>query len=296
MPRVLLKILKWVGIVFGGLGGLIVVVMAVIYFAVGPRLVKEFDVQVASLAVPTDAASIKRGSHIVSSIGLCTECHGEDLAGEVMGNDPFFGRLVSKNLTSGRGGVGGSYSDEDFVRAIRHGISQDGKPLVFMPSESFNKFSDGDLGAIIAYIRSLPPVDNELPGLSVGPMGRLLILLDDALLPAHVIDHAGQRSPAPEPGVTAEYGEYLTVVCTVCHGDGLTGGSGGSAGPNITPSGSVGKWTEAEFMNTLRTGKTPTGAALDNDQMPWKSFARLTDDELHAIRLYLVSLPSVDTR
>ena len=98
--------------------------------------------------MPTDAASIERGRHLVRTYSLCQECHGDKLEGEVMEDDPVFGRVVASNLTSGKGGIGGRYTDVDFVRAIRHGVGDDGKGLVIMPSNYFTKMGDNDLGAL----------------------------------------------------------------------------------------------------------------------------------------------------
>ena len=69
---------------------------------------------------------------------------------------------MPKNLTSGRCGIGGVFTDEDYVRAIRHEIGKDGEALVIMPAEEYYKISDDDLGAMIAYLKTLPHVDNEL--------------------------------------------------------------------------------------------------------------------------------------
>ena len=91
-------------------------------------------------------------------------------------------------------------------------------------------------------------------------------------------------------GVTVAYGKYLALSCAACHGDDLAG----DFGPNITPGGTSGKWSEADFIRTLRLGTTPDARKLDSEDMPWKSFARLTDDELKAIWLYLKSVPAVE--
>ena len=300
MPKPLLKVLKWVGIAIGGLLGLIVVALVVIWFMAGSRLNKTYDTEVKPVAVPTDEASIARGRHLVHSIGYCTECHGDNLEGDVMEDDPVFGRLVAKNLTSGKGGIGGSRSDLDFVRAIRHGVGTNGKSLVIMPAEYFYYYSDKGLGAIIAYLKTLPPVDNELPETSAGPLARLFILLGAPFLVADEIDHTGPRPPAPDPGVTVQYGEYLGHACTFCHGDDLSGGSEGSSAPteieppNLTPGGRLGKWSEADFFAAIRTGVTPRGYELDPDEMPWKFIRQLTDDELKALWLYLKSVPPIE--
>ena len=293
-----LKILKWFGIVLGGLIGLIIVAVVVLYFIGGSRVNKTYEIQVASITVPTDEQSIERGRHVVESMSLCTECHGEDLSGDILEDDPVFGTFAPRNLTPGQGGIGGTFSDIDYVRAIRHGVGKDGKALVIMPSEFYNKISDTDLGAIIAFLKSLPPVDNEVPESGLGPLGRIFALLDSGLLPATLIDHEAPRPAEPQPGITREYCEYLTFMCALCHGESLSGGSvpgnepDAPLAPNITPGGGPGQWSEDGFISTFRTGVTPDGRVLDNEFMPWQSFGLMTDDELKAIRLYLMSLPA----
>ena len=119
-------------------------------------------------------------------------------------------------------------------------------------------------------------------------------MLDETgLLPAYAIDHAAPARAAPKAGITVEYGKYLALSCAACHGDDLAGGGGGPGGPNITPGGTPGQWSEADFIRTLRRGTTPDGRQLDSENMPWQSFGRLTDDELKAIWLYLKSVPPV---
>ena len=134
---------------------------------------------------------------------------------------------------------------------------------------------------------SLPPVDNELPDSSPGPLLRFVALLDAKLIPAHVIDHDSDIPKPIEPSATAEYGEYLSFLCVVCHGRQLDGGGGA---PDITRSGAVGRWSEAGFVTAMRTGVTPGGGTIDSNSMPWENLARMTDEELRAIWLYLQSL------
>ena len=165
-----------------------------------------------------------------------------------------------------------------------------------MPSEQFNKISDEDLGAIIAYLKTNPPVDNELGESGLGPLGRILAVFEGSLLPATLIDHSDPRTPSPVGGVSAEYGEYLAEICAVCHGDRLAGGEAPGNDrvkvPNITPGGAPGSWTRFEFVDTIRIGITPQGNLLDARFMPWNRFTQMTDDELDAIWLYLQSLPA----
>ena len=280
-----------------------------VLFLVGSRKVnRTYDVEIASVAVPSDAASIARGKHYVEAVWVCQVCHGQNLAGPDVdeckavpctgfSDDPLFGKTMPSNLTSGRGGVGGVFTDEDYVRAIRHGIGRDSKALLIMPSEVFNKISDEDLGAIIAYLKTLPPVDNELDESGLAPLGRILAIFEGSLLPATQIDHNASRMSAPVAGVTVEYGEYLAEICTVCHGEQLSGGDVpsddfGRKAPNITPGGALGSWTRSQFVDTIRSGIIPDGKLLDPQFMPWNRFTQMTDDELGAIWLYLQSLPA----
>ena len=139
-------------------------------------------------------------------------------------------------------------------------------------------------------------MDSDLPKTSAGPMARLIAILDSSFIAAQVIDHTASRTPPPTPGVTPEYGEYLAALCTLCHGDDFGGGTVPGEdvfAPNITSGGTPGTWSEADFINTIRTGVTPGRNQLDEENMPWNRFRLMTDDELKAIWAFLRSLPAV---
>jgi mono/diheme cytochrome c family protein len=206
--------------------------------------------------------------------------------------------LSVPNLTSGAGGVGVTNTDQDWVRAIRHGVGHDDRGLVLMPSAVWYYLSDEDLADLIAYLKSLPPVDKQLPPTDLGPLGRVMLTLGQLppeIIPnVTVIDHDSPRPVAPKPGVTLEYGKYLTTTCTLCHGENLNGQTvreGGNmyVAPNLTRGGEVGFWSEEQFIATMRTGVTPGGHPL-SQFMPWKYFGQMTDDELKAVWMYLQSL------
>ena len=296
------KILKWIGIVLGSLIGLLVLAFAVLYI-IGTvkwnRLHGKYDVPVETVIIPTDQASIVRGEHI-ATIRMCRHCHIDNLSGQTAGA-PILITLSVPNLTSGAGGVGDTNTDADWVRAIRHGVGHDGGGLVLMPSRIWYYLSDEDLGALIAYLKSLPPVDKEMPPTDLGPLGRVMLTLGQLppeIVPnVTVIDHAGPRPVAPSPGVTVEYGKYLTSTCTLCHGSNLNGQTVREGGNvyvalNLTRGGEVGFWSEEQFIATMRSGMTPNGHQL-KDFMPWKYFGQMTDDELKAVWLYLQSLPAL---
>ena len=298
------RVLKWIGIVLGSLVGLVLLVAIVLFAKSRLEFAKKYDVQAQSVVVPTDAASIERGHHLATI--LCMECHTADLGG-----DPHFfdggalGKGISPNLTSGQGGLGAQFTDADFVRAIRNGVKPDGTSVFLMPSTDFYYLSDQDLGDLIAYIRSVPAVDRQTPE----PHARFSFLgnmmygagLFGNLLRAGRIEQLGEAPSAPQPGITAAYGQYLVTIngCHDCHGAQLSGGKpsqpGSPLAPNLTPGGELRAWTEADFIKTLRTGVTPSGTQLPNQFMPWKSKSQMTDDELKAVWAYFQSLPPLTT-
>lgn len=294
------NVLKWAAIVLGGLIGVVVITGAVLYARGGARLNKRYDVHAAALAVPNGQAAIGRGKHLVEAITGCVGCHGENLAGGLpLIDDPAIGRVYSSNLTRGQGGSGGRLSDVDYVRAIRNGLRSDSTPLLIMPSEHYVHLSDQDLADIIAYVKSVPPVDNVVPTATLGPMGRVLLAAGALpLIPAEAIDHAAGRQPTPAPDASAEYGAYLAEVggCKGCHGSALAGGKPANPasppGPNLTAGGRLAGWSEAGFFRALQTGVTPEGRQLAGEFMPWKEYGRMTDAELRALWLYLKSLPA----
>jgi mono/diheme cytochrome c family protein len=276
---------------------LLVLAAGTIYGISEHRLGKQYHIDPEAVAVPSDPAAIEHGARIAKVRG-CRECHGDDLAGATVVEDPKAGKIYGVNLTRGAGGLPQDYSDADFVRAIRHGVARDGHPLILMPSAEFHDLSDADVGAIIAYIRSVPPVDRQMPRSTLGPIMRTVLVLDrDAkLLPAESIDHARKEVVAP-PATPAELGRYLAVACTFCHGDGFSGGKIPGVPPdwpvarNLTQGGDLKNWSEAQFVAALRTGVTPDGRKLPPQYMPWTAFQAMTDAEISALWQYLRSVP-----
>jgi mono/diheme cytochrome c family protein len=276
--------------------GLVVVTAAVVYGVSEYRMNRSYDVSLAAVAIHADEETVARGRHIAVIRG-CVDCHGDDLAGKLFLDGQPVARLYSTNLTAGAGGIGSSYSVEDWVRAIRHGVGPDRKPLLFMPSHEFYPLSDTDMGALVAYLQSLSPVDNRMPASSVGPLGRVLFLAGQVpLLPAELIDHRAERPAPPQPGVTVAYGEYLSTGCVGCHGNEYSGGRIPGAPPsfpaaaNLTPHETgLGSWTEEDFFRALREGRRPDGTEID-PFMPWQLTREMSDDEIRAMWLYMKSL------
>jgi len=289
------KILKWIGIIVGALVVLVIVVAVVLSFVGGARLSKTRDVQAETITIPSDEEALARGEHLVTVI--CTGCHGPDLTGTAMVEDPAVGTIYSANIS----GVGQTHSDADLVRAIRHGVDTDGRQLAIMPSEAFVHFSAEDLGAIIAYLKTVPRVGDDRPTPQLTFMGRILLAagMFGQVFPAEYIDHNQPFPPMPTIGANAEYGEYVGQFCTACHGVGLGGGQppdpDSPPAPNLTPSGRLALYSEESFIQELRTGVTPYDYHLDPNFMPWQEFGKLDDDELKGLWMYLESLPPAPT-
>jgi mono/diheme cytochrome c family protein len=285
------------GITAGGLLTVLALFVAAAWGLTEWRFRRTWTVEPRQVALSSDSATLTRGQHLVSAVVGCADCHGSDLGGKTMIDNAAMGLVASTNLTAGKGGIGSTYSDADWVRAIRHGVNKDGKALMIMPSSAFAKLSDADLGAVISYIKTLPAIDRERPARKINVLPRALMTL--GIIPkmaAEEIVHDSTASMATGPSATKEYGRYLASVggCTSCHGPNLSGGGGGEPGAppaaNLTPT-TLGKWTEADFMRALREGKRPDGSQI-SDFMPWKTFGKMTDEELKALWTYVSSVPA----
>ena len=292
------KVFKWIGIVLGSLVGLILVLIAAFYILGSSRLNKTYTFPSDHVVVPNDADSIARGEHLTAM--FCTGCHGEDLGGtENWFTDEALGRVDAPNLTSGQGGEGAEFeSDEDWVRVLRHGVDPEGKPI-FMPAVvGYAHLSNDDLGAIIAYLKTLPAVDHETEERNFTTLAKILVGAGQlGKLPVEAVSH-NPNPPAPAAGATVEYGQYLVNVgdCSSCHGNELAGGphpdpSVTILAPNLTPGGELVEWTEQDFLSFMRTGIEPDGEQMGTEYMPWKEIGLASDDELKAIFMYLQSLP-----
>lgn len=295
--------IRWlprVGIALVALGGLLLVLLAAVYGVSAQRLSRPVDIPVRdTVAIPSDSASIARGSHLVVAITGCMGCHAADLGGaRVVDAGPLFGRVYAPNLTRGTGGIGGAFTTADWERALRHGVAPDGRALMIMPADALGYLSDEDLGDIVAYVRRVPPVNRAPERSSLGPLARALLVMGKLpLLPARHIDQNMPHPKSVASGATRDYGAYLVHIagCAGCHGENLAGGPVVGAPPdvppaqNLTPTG-LGTWSVADFTRAMRTGQRPDGTTI-NPYMPWSTFRNMTDEELQAIWLYLQHVP-----
>lgn len=291
------RVLKWIGIGLAALVGVVLVAGVVLYFVGGSRVNQTYELAVEEVPIPTDAESIARGQHL-AAILVCTDCHGANLGGNSSFSIPGMLTIPTPNLTRGAGGVGSAFTDADWVRAIRHGVGKDGRALMIMPAGAFSQLSKDDLGALIAWVKSVPPVDSDLPPRSIDLLGRMMAAVG-MFPPSAVekIDHAAPFASGPKEGDSLAMGAYLTRTCTECHGADLNGALFGPPGqevptPNLTPGGELNGWSKDDFFTLLRSGVTPTGRSI-SEEMPWRAFGQMTDEELDAVWLYLHSLPAL---
>jgi mono/diheme cytochrome c family protein len=275
-----------------------------------------------TVAVSNDPAIIERGRYLARGPAHCSWCHsGTDrehpdlLTPEspMTGGLEFalgpIGTFYAANLTPDPDTGIGKVLDADVARAVRSGILHDGTLSILMRFAASHP-SDDDLGAIISYLRSLPPVKREVPRGGLKLLGKAMLPMFP-IKPRDVTGPAGVQAGA-EP--TMERGAYLAdhvALCTACHTatndktfepNGPKGGGGsvdeshGSDAdmefvpPNLTsaPSGYTGRASEDTFLQRLHTGR-----AITSSIMPWENLKTMTDVDLRSIYRYLHSLPPV---
>lgn len=261
------------------------------------RMGRQVTVSVPGVPWRTDAAAIERGKYLYASRG-CVDCHGAAGNGRLFLDDGKGLRIAGANLTTGPGGVTGSYTPRDWELAIRHGVHPSGRPLMVMPSEDYNRLTDDDLGALVAYLRSLPPVAGGPAVVDLPLPVRVLYgwgVITDA---AAKIDHSLPPStPVPE-GVTVAHGAYVANMCLGCHGPQLAGGKipGGppdwpAAADLRAGSAAMARYADdAAFLSMFRSGKRPDGSAIQ--VMPFESLRAMSDTDVRALYLYLKQLRS----
>lgn len=245
--------------------------------------------------------AVERGRHLVEARYGCGECHGADFGGGAMIDEPMIGRVLGPNLTLGQGGVMASYTAADWDRKVRHGVSPDGRSGL-MPSEDYQLMSDRELSDIVAYLRSLPPVDREIPPASFGPIGTMLVATGRIRFAAERLADYTAHPPEPPPDApTVELGRHLLGTCTGCHRANFEGGPivGGSPdwGPasNLSPSeDGLASWSFEDFDRVMRTGLRPDGTPVAEPMATMRKYgAAMTDTELQAMWAYLQTVAPV---
>ena len=291
------KILKWIGVFVA----LLVVVGIGLVIAAGVlfdrKRERPINVDVKPIPVAADAALLERGKYLFMSRG-CGDCHAASGAGRAFIDEPGGGFYVrSPNITPG--GVVAKYTELDWVRAIRHGVNPQGRALFIMPSEDYNRFTDHDVAAIVAYARSLPAIGGGGAEFRVPLPVKALYALGVVKDAAEKIDHSlPPASPVPE-GVTPEHGKYVANLCIGCHGDNLSGGEIPGAPPNwpaasnLTPGQGtlLAIYDSADKLKAMfRSGKRPDGSAVA--VMPFSTLREINDTDVSALYAYLKQLPA----
>lgn len=258
------RVFKWIGIVLGALVLLVIGVYAAATVNLNRHLAKRYDYPAPKLA---KKGNLARGKYLVTVRHACVECHGNDLAGGTVVEDPGAGYVYGANITPA---VLKDWKDEEIVRVLRHGVSRDGRPLIVMPAAEYTNLCEQDIADIVAYVRSVPPVDKPSRRISAGPAIKIFYLLGKApfVVTAESVDHDAPYKPQPKEVANAALGRYLyDSMCVGCHMPGRKGGTMNGAPPDWPPAASLhpdalGIWTEADFVKTLKTGVNPTGHVL----------------------------------
>ena len=285
-------------------------------------------------ALPAEAIQVKmtpeniaRGEYLFTVVADCDGCHSQrDLtkfsapvvaSGRGMGWQfpkelGLPGDVVAPNITPDVETGIGAWTDGEKIRAIREGVSRDGKALfAMMPYKNFAHMSDADVQALVAYMNTLPAVKNPLPRTRLDFPVNLLNVSSPA--PARNV-------AAVDPANKLEWGKYLVTIaeCGGCHtpmekgepkpglefagGEPFTIGKLKAVSANITPDvdTGIGKMSEAEFIERFhqyrkyQTEGVPEVKPESFTIMPWMAFTKLSREELSAIYAYLRTIKPVN--
>lgn len=315
-----MKTVKKAGLILVGLILTVVVVGLGVLFLFFPKVDPAPD-----LKVQITPEKVARGKYIANSVAVCMDCHSQrdwssfsgplvsgtlGMGGEHFSREMGFpGIFYSKNITPA--GIG-TWTDGEIYRAITSGVNKDGKSLFpVMPYHHYNQLHDQDIHAVIAYLRSLAPIENEIPDRTIDFPVNLIL----RTMPAP----RAEIPAIPEKSDKLAYGKYLATMasCVDCHTPVKNGNiikdqvfSGGRefvmpggilTAPNLTPSASGLKhWTEEQFVSTFKQYQDSSyvspklGPEDMNTLMPWIMYAGMEEEDLKAIFTYLQSLPPIE--
>jgi mono/diheme cytochrome c family protein len=255
-----------------------------------------------------DASKTKRGRYLVESVAICFECHSErDYSkdgwpipkGKLGSGRILWGQLVAPNISSDVETGIGSWTDAEIARAIRNGISRDGRTLnPEMPSRYFSELSADDLDSIVVFLRSIPPIRNKLPKCSP--------YLPGANPSAVAMDSLTLTHSTPE--ILRGKSLVRLASCKTCHtpanasgyirglefagGSVFTHGNESAASSNLTPDASgIAYYSQESFVQAIRTGRV--GGRSLNSAMPWYFYRNMDATDLKAVFAYLRAIPPV---
>lgn len=285
------------------------------------------SLRASSIKVERSEARVARGKYIYEQLADCEGCHSErdykKFGGPVLagmsGSGTVFpkelglpGRIAPPNISQDPEHGLGQWTDGEIIRAVREGVSRDGRALFpMMPYQSYAKMSDEDVESLVAYMRTMPAVKHQVPPSKVDfPVN---VLMKSAPQPV-----AG-KIPAPDRQNQVAYGKYLVGMagCETCHtkmekgapveGMNFAGGEVFrvpglevvSANISPDPETGIGAWTEERFLDKFRGYRNftdenlPVAVQANFTVMPWLGFRKLPDDDLKAIFAYLKTVKPV---
>ena len=274
------RLLRWIGIGLASLAGLGIIAYAVLYILSERVLRRTYPVPAVAISIPTDRAAITEGQRLATIRG-CFGCHGKEAEGVLMFDEPMIGRIVAPNLTA----AVRQYSDAQIAGIVREGVRPDGHSMIVMPAEVFASLTDEDLGRIIAFLKSLPPVAGPGPGISVGPLGRIGLVAGKFKMEAQLI--ADAVAPPEATNQEAVFGRYLArTTCAECHGTDLRGASNPDfSSPDLRI---VAAYSPEAFAELMRTGVALGGRKLGvMGARARNNLSHLTEAEIAALYSYL---------
>lgn len=276
------------------------------------------------LHVGSDPELVVRGEYLARHVTVCVDCHSErdwtmfagpivpgteGKGGELFGQDAGLpGEFYASNITPA---ALRSWTDGELARAITAGVTRTGEALFpIMPYPAYAHLTPRDLEAIIAYVRTLAPIENAVADRQLAfPMNLIVRTIPQAAPPARTVD----------PNDPVAYGKYLVQIaaCAECHtpakdgakvvGMELAGGfefrtpAGAVRSRNITPDveTGIGSWDRQRFVATFKAfapehGRMRLAAEAGyNTPMPWAMYGGMTEEDLAAIYDYLRTVPPI---
>jgi mono/diheme cytochrome c family protein len=264
---------------------LLLLVVGSVYVGSEYILRKTYQVPLAAIPAFSDTASVQQGKHLLQ-IYHCASCHGDGLEGKLILDMPGVVKIYASNLTQ----VATQYTDAELARVLRHSVKKDGTAAWMFASPSYYQLSDSDVGKMIAYLRTLEPVANQIPAHEIKLMARLGLLLGKFKPVPEQINHEAPRTLAQYDTSEIAYGKYLTTtICSGCHGPDLKG----DVAMGSPPLAVAATFPKEKLAHLLKTGESFTGRDLPKmGEMSRNYLTHLTDLEVDAIYSYLKTLPA----
>lgn len=270
--------MKWVLRIFGGLLGLLVLILATAYVTSWFKLQKQFEPE-ADTFVASTGHDLDEALRVSRIMGCAGDCHGKDLGGNVLVDIPMVVRIAPPSLSK----AAREMTDAEFERAVRQGIKTDGGSILIMPSQVYHPMTDDHLSMILELARSTPLVDHGYDGVGLKPVASIMLALGKVPLIADEVERKARiTDPYADPETT---GEYFAASCRACHGSDLRGKESEGA-PDMRV---LAAYDRDDFEVLMREGIGVGGRELDPmmKSNSLEHFQYFTDYELDALYEYL---------